>query len=68
MPATLEERVSTLEQRLEELAALLRAPRPSPKDWRATFGMSKSDPGFDEMNRLGRLYRDGQIEGGDGCS
>ena len=59
MPVTLEDRVSNLEERLEALASLLRGARPTAKDWRSTFGLSKDDPGFEEMNRLGREYRAG---------
>ncbi|GEM_PF-1596330 len=38
--------------------------RPRVKDWRATFGMSRNDPDFDELVRLGREIRDQQSEGG----
>jgi len=68
MPVTLEDRVKTLEQRLEELASLFRAARPAAQDWRSTFGMSKDDPGFEEMNRLGRQYRTGTDKSTDGRS
>jgi len=30
------------------------------KDWRTTIGLSKDDPGFEEMIRLGRAYRQGE--------
>ena len=57
MPATLEERVRNLEERLAELTTLLRTGPQALPNWRATFGMSRDDTGFDEMNRLGREYR-----------
>ena len=68
MPITLEDRVSTLEERLEALTRLLRTARPAAKDWRSTFGLSKDDPGFDEMNRLGRDYRTGTDPSANGRS
>lgn len=56
MPTTLKERVDALEKRVAELAETVAAP--GKKDWRRTFGASKSDAGFDEMIELGQGIRD----------
>ena len=58
---TLEERVATLEQEVEQLKKLLLRTKPE-KDWRRTVGMSVNDPGYEEMVRLGREYRESQRE------
>ena len=58
---TLEERVATLEQEVAELKEKLGLKKVE-KDWRKTFGMSANDPGYDEMVRLGREYRESQRE------
>jgi hypothetical protein len=59
MPQTLEKRVDELEQKLSDLAAQFADARPRTKDWRRTFGLSRSDAGFREMLSLGRAYREG---------
>ena len=61
---TLEERVAVLEKELSELKKALFEKKVE-KDWRKTVGMSANDPGFDEMIRLGREYREQQHEDGD---
>ena len=63
---SLEERVSTLEQKFSELERRV-VPQRREKDWRRTFGMFKDDPGFDEMIRLGREYRESQMPADDEC-
>ena len=61
MRQTLEERVKSLEEKLASLCA--ESPTTTgKKDWRRTFGMSKDDPLFDEMNQLGREYRETKLE------
>lgn len=58
---TLEERVAVLEEELSDLKKSLFEKKVE-KDWRKTFRMSANDPGFDEMIRLGREYREQQRE------
>jgi len=58
---TLEERVAVLEDELKQLKEVVLGKKVE-KDWRKTVGMSKDDPGFDEMVRLGREYREQQRE------
>ncbi len=57
MMTPLEDRVATLERQMAELT-LDRTRRSSSRDWRAWYGASKDDPGFDEMIELGREYRE----------
>jgi hypothetical protein len=58
MPITLKQRVEVLEQRVEKLASSLPGQAQAGRDdWQKTFGASKDDPGFDDMNRLGRDIR-----------
>ena len=63
MSGTLETRVEALEHEVSGMKAMLGG-RQRVKDWRATFGMSRNDSGFDELVRLGREIRDQQSEGG----
>jgi len=53
----LEQRLHDLEREVAELRAELKPLRPL-KSVRDTFGMFADDPGFDEVVRLGREYRD----------
>lgn len=57
MPMTLEERMAAIEKKIAALAEGLAKVSPAMKDWRVTFGLSKDDPDFDEMIRLGQGYR-----------
>jgi hypothetical protein len=56
---TLAQRIEALERELSEIKAALDKP-PRTKDWRRTIGMSKDDPGFEEMIRLGREIREAE--------
>lgn len=47
--ATLEERVSQLERRLDELSQGKSVSSPPPKDWRRTVGMFQGDPIMKEV-------------------
>jgi hypothetical protein len=58
---TLEERVAILEKELSELKKAFLENKVA-KDWRKTVGSAANDPGFDEMVRLGREYREQQRE------
>jgi len=61
MNVELEERVSVIEEKLEQL---LEERRRLPKQaWRKTAGDFADDPGFDEMMRLGKEYRESQKPG-----
>jgi len=53
MPQTLEERMEALEKKVNELAAQ----QGGKKSWKETFGLSRDDPGFQEMAQLGQEYR-----------
>ena len=57
MSQTLEKRVEKIEHKLAELTTHLADRKPRKKDWRRTFGLSRSDEGFREMMSLGREYR-----------
>ena len=59
----LEQRVTTLENEMSDVRQLLASARPQ-KDWRKSVGMSKDDPGFDEMIRLGQEIRQQERENG----
>jgi hypothetical protein len=61
MTATLVERVDNLEKELAQIKRQI-AGNATRDDWHAWFGASKDDPGFDEMIRLGREYRNRQRE------
>lgn len=52
----LEQRVRVLEREVGELRSELKPLRPL-GDVQATFGMFSEDPGFEEIVRLGREYR-----------
>jgi hypothetical protein len=56
MSASLKDRVELLERQVEELVNAIRTEGPT-KSWRATFGASASDQGFEEMVRLGQEIR-----------
>lgn len=64
MAVSLKERVEKLERQMAELSKALQTEpsgtRPVRKHWRDTFGMSANDPGFEEMIRLGREWRERQ--------
>jgi hypothetical protein len=53
----LERRVTDLERELAEVRSELKSMRPF-SSVEETFGLFANDPGFDEMVRLGREYRD----------
>jgi hypothetical protein len=55
--------VTTLENEMSDVKQLL-AGASRQKDWRKSVGISKDDPGFDEMIRLGREIRQQQREDG----
>ena len=57
--STITERVEALEQEIKGIKSLLQQEQTS-KDWRKTFGMSRDDPGFEEMIRLGREFRENE--------
>ena len=57
--STIAERVEALEQEIKGIKSLLQQEQTS-KDWRKTFGMSRDDPGFEEMIRLGREFRENE--------
>jgi len=63
MPGTLETRVEALEHEVSGMKAMLGGGQ-LVKDWRTTFGMSRNDPDFEELVRLGREIRNQQSEGG----
>ena len=63
MSSTLETRVEALEQEITGIKAILGGAQ-RVKDWRMTFGMSRNDPDFAELVRLGREIRAQQREGG----
>jgi hypothetical protein len=54
MQQTLEERVLELERKVTALAA---ANLDKKRAWESTFGVSRDDPGFVELVRLGQEYR-----------
>lgn len=56
---TIAERVEALEREMSGVKSLLQQVKPA-KDWRKTFGMSRDDPGFEEMIRLGRELRENE--------
>ena len=55
--AELEQRVLALERELAEVKSNL-TKKPSRESALATFGAFADDPGFEEMVRLGREYRE----------
>jgi hypothetical protein len=57
MSTDLEQRVTALENDMSDVKQRLGEGRPQ-KDWRKTVGMSKDDPGFEEMIQLGREIRE----------
>lgn len=60
--STIEERVERIEREISELKQQFLKPstKPHPKAWLNTVGIFKDDPGFDEIVRLGREYRESQ--------
>ena len=63
MSTSIEKRVADLENELNVLKQVVQSARAA-KDWRKTVGMSSGDPGFDEMIRLGREFRQEKREEG----
>jgi len=63
MSTSIEKRVAVLEKELTDLKQIVQGARVE-KDWRKTVGMSAGDPGFDEMIRLGREFRQENREDG----
>ncbi len=61
MSTDLEQRVANLEAEIADIKHKLTDAGPQ-KDWRKTVGMSKDDPGFDEMIRLGLEIRQQERE------
>jgi hypothetical protein len=57
METPIEKRVEALEQKIADLTRLVVGAPKDPYAWRSTVGNSANDPGFDEMVRLGREYR-----------
>ena len=62
MGDVLEKRVENLEKELAVVKKTISEKSGVKKDWRAWYGASKDDPGFDEMIRLGREYRKSEAE------
>ena len=62
MNSPIENRLEALEKKVADLARLVTSDRTAKpdQDWRRTVGMSANDPGFDEMIRLGKEYRQAQ--------
>lgn len=58
---TLEDRVTALEKRMLEIERLLTSMERS-TNWERTIGKFRDDPGFDELVRPGRKYRESQRE------
>jgi hypothetical protein len=56
MSTDLEQRVNALEHEMADVKQRL-ANKDVTKDWRRSVGISKDDPGFDEMIRMGREIR-----------
>ena len=52
--------MTSLEQEIAELKALLGLAKPAKKDWESTVGMFANDPTFDEAMELGRQWREAQ--------
>ena len=59
--ATTERRLTDLEREVAELRMERKTLRPY-KDIRRTFGMFANDPMFDDIVRLGREYRESEVE------
>jgi hypothetical protein len=57
MSTPVEKRLDELEKKVADLTRLIAAGPKDPYAWRSTVGMSANDPGFDEMVRLGKEYR-----------
>jgi hypothetical protein len=59
---TLEDRLTIVEQELEQLKQQLRVGKPQETEprWKQIVGVFKDDPLFDEAERLGREWRDAQ--------
>lgn len=57
MNATIEDRVTALERKVEQLAEAIAPDLVWRDGWELTVGMSADDPAFEEMNRLGAEYR-----------
>ena len=61
MADVLEKRVENLEKEIADLKKAIGG-KAVGKDWLSSFGSAKDDPGFEEMIRLGRKYRESQRE------
>jgi hypothetical protein len=57
----LERRLTALEREVAELRMERKPARPYKDMWK-TFGMFANDPAFDEIARLGREYRESEVE------
>ena len=57
-PATIEERVSRLEQLVNQLLKGKSPGQPGRDDWKATFGMFAGDPVMKEIIEAGRRIRE----------
>lgn len=58
MATDLEKRVAALEHDVSDVKQFLAKAGSSKKSWKETVGMSKDDPGFEEMIELGRAIRE----------
>ena len=57
MSTPVEKRLDELEKKVADLTRLVTSGPTDPFAWRSTVGMAANDPGFDEMIRLGKAYR-----------
>ena len=67
---TVEERLTTLETRLDTLQRLFEAQRTQPskkekRGWQAIVGTFPNDPLYEEAMRLGRTWRESQFDEAD---
>ena len=67
MSQTLERRVEELEHKLADLTTQFADVKSGQKNWRRTFGLSRGDDGFKEMQNLGRDYRQSLRHQGNGA-
>ncbi len=58
MNTTIEERVASLEKKVEQLSRAIAPDLIWREGWESTIGRSANDPAFDEMVRLGAEYRE----------
>ena len=61
---TVEQRLSALEQKMEQLKQQIHTDKPQNAEprWRGIIGVFENDPLFDEAERLGREWRESQRE------